>query len=176
MARANVLLKERRHVGLKFDAAAGEFRLVVTPGYKGESSGFKYLREAILNPAYIDVRLSETATDKESGKTWDVQKRFGGGTTHLGEGGGSEVTISPKGHVYDHEANPIQTIFAHEVLGHARLHQQGDAEAGKEESPIRIENELRKEQGLPSKEDARILPTINVIRERQVDKRKEEPK
>jgi len=53
-------------------------------------------------------------------------------------------------------------IIAHELFGHARLHLKGDPAAKEETVPIQIENELRKEQGLPSKEESRVFPPIEV--------------
>lgn len=74
----------------------------------------------------------------------------------------SIVTISPEGSNYDQSLNPTNIIMAHELFGHARLHLKGDPAAKEETVPIKIENELREEQGLPSKEESRVFPAIEV--------------
>lgn len=52
--------------------------------------------------------------------------------------------------------NPFHIIAGHEILGHARLHLLGDAGAysdGPGSKAFQVENELRKEQGLPPRPD-----------------------
>ena len=145
----NLTPQERQNVGIKYDERNDEFRVWTTAGYEGTSKAFGYLREVVNHSAYVDIRLSRTVETSKGSK--NVSNEYGGGVILLGKEGASSVTISPDGHPYDRAANPDHIIFVHEVLGHGRLHQQGNPEAHFEDKANEVENEIRKAQGLKPK-------------------------
>ncbi|HEX3154955.1 MAG TPA: RHS repeat-associated core domain-containing protein [Candidatus Angelobacter sp.] len=124
----------------------GKNRLVLdkkaAAGFKGEhSKGFKMLTEAIDSKKTADVVMTNTdsRTVSEGNGNFRVE-------LDRNESGIDKVSPlrSPEGKPIP---NPFNIIAGHELLGHARLGMEGKPNG--EGEARGVENQLRKEQGLP---------------------------
>jgi len=119
--------------------------------YQGKhSDGYNMLVQTINSKNTVTVQMSN----------FDSQTSYQGNnaTVSLGRNVAGIDRIAPMrdpaGNIVP---NPFGIIAGHEVLGHARLHLLGDNPAayfdGSGSKTFQIENQLRKEQGLPPRPD-----------------------
>ena len=113
------------------------------------------LNQAINSKSVASVEINDHPT-MPSGMTTNTGADAGGGRTVYGSNGNVSVYLSTAGdqsgvimYGMEHQiiSNPVGIIAGHELLGHGRLNMLG-MPSGEGEA-VGVENQLRREQGLP---------------------------
>ena len=119
------------------------------------SSGYNMLNQAIDSKAVASVEINDHPTMPD-GHSINTGADAGGGRTVNFANGNSNIYLSTAGdqsglNLYgmNHQIipNPVGIIAGHELLGHGRLNMLGRPSG--EGPAVGVENQLRKEQGLP---------------------------